>query len=92
VEIYSRKQEYIRRPSGCRYDEKYITKTVKYSGKSLMVLGAIKEDDIKVLIRCPDRMNSVGYEDVLKRGLLPIYETHDNFQQDGDPCHKLLLF
>ena len=38
-----------------------------------------------------DRMNSVGYEDVLKKGLLPIYETDNIFQQDGSPCHKSRL-
>jgi len=38
-----------------------------------MVWGAIKEDGTRILIRCPDRMYSVGYEDVLKRGLLLIY-------------------
>ena len=44
-----------------------------------------------ILIQCPDWMNSVGYEDVLKRSLLPIYEVHNIFQQDGAPCHKSRL-
>ena len=56
-----------------------------------MVWGAIKENGTRILIRCPDRMNSVGYEDVLKKGLLPIYEAHNIFQQDGAPCHKSRL-
>jgi len=56
-----------------------------------MVWSAIKEDGTRILIRCPDRIYSVGYEDVLKRGLLPIYEAHNIFQQDGAPCHKFIL-
>jgi len=80
VKIYSRKREYVHRPLWSRYGEKYITKTVKYDGKSLMVLSAIKEDSNRILIRCPDWINSVEYEDVLKRGLLQIYEEHNIFQ------------
>ena len=94
MEIYSRKREYVYRPPGCRYSEKYITKTVKYGGNCLIVLGAIKEDGT-ILIRCPDWINSVGYEDVLKRGLLAIYEAHNIFQQNGAHAinpELLLLF
>ena len=40
---------------------------MKFGGKSIMVRGA---------------MNSIGYEEVLKKGLLPIYEADNNFQQD----------
>ena len=56
-----------------------------------MVCGAIKEDRTRILIRCPDRMNLVRYEDVLKRDLLPIYKAHNIFQQDGASCHKSRL-
>jgi len=53
-----------------------------------MVWGAIKEDGTRILIRCPDRMNSAGYAEVLQKGLLPIYEQQIIFQQVGAPCHK----
>ena len=49
----------------------------------------LKEDGTRILIQC--RMNSVEYENVLKRGLLPIYEIQNIFQQDGAPCHKSRL-
>jgi len=49
-------------------------KTIKFGGKSLIVWGAIKEDGTKILIRCPDWMNSEGYVEVLQKELLPIYE------------------
>ena len=57
-----------------------------------MVWGAIKADGTRILIRCPDRMNSIGYEKVLKKGFLPIYEAHNTIQQDGVPCHKSKVF
>jgi len=45
VKIYLRKREYVRRQPGCRYDERDITKTVKYGNKSLMVIGKIERQD-----------------------------------------------
>ena len=53
-----------------------------------MVWGAIKEDVTRILIGCPDRMNSTGYAEVFQKGFLPIYEQQNIFQQDGAPCHK----
>ena len=61
---------------------------VKFGGKSIMVLGALKADGTKSLIRCPGCINFIGYEEVLKKELLPIYETHNTFQKDGALCHK----
>ena len=91
IELFSRRRQYVRRPQGSRYIPKYTTKTVKFGGSSLMVWGAIKEDGTRILIRCPDRMNSAAYEEVLKKGLLPVYEPQNIFQQDGAPCHKSRL-
>jgi len=50
-----------------------------------MVWGAIKEDGTKILIRCPDRLN---FNDHMNKGLLPIYDRNDIFQQDNTLCHK----
>ena len=36
LELYSRRREYIRRPQGTQYEDKYTMKTVKFEGKSLM--------------------------------------------------------
>ena len=33
-------------------------------------------------------MNFTGYEEILKKELLPIYEVHSTFQHDDEPCHK----
>ena len=53
-----------------------------------MVCGAIKEDGTRILRRCPDLMNSAVYEEVLKKGLLTMYDPRNIFQQNGAPCHK----
>jgi len=87
LELFSRRREYVRRPKGLRFEDRYATKTVKFGEQSLMAWGAIKEDGSRILIRCPHRMNSVGYKDVLKKGLLPIYEAHNIFQHDSASCH-----
>ena len=42
LELFSRKREYVRRPKGLRFEDRYTTKTVKFGGQSLMVWGAIK--------------------------------------------------
>ena len=89
LELFSRRK-YVSRPQGSRYNPKYTTKTVKFGGKCIIVWGAIKADGIRILIRCPDSMNFIGYEEVLKKELLPIYEAHNTFQHDGASCHKSL--
>ena len=55
---------------------------MKFGDVSLMLWGAIKEDGTKVLIICPNRLNANGYNDLLKKGLLQIYDRNDIFQQD----------
>jgi len=47
-----------------------------------------KEDGTKIIIRCPDRLNSNAYMDVLNKGVLPIQYRNDIFQQHNAPCHK----
>jgi len=57
--------EYVKRPKGTRFHDKYTTKSMKFGGGSVMVWGAIKKDGTKILIRCPDQLNSNGYMNVL---------------------------
>ena len=47
------------------------TKTIKHGGQSILVWGAKKIDSSPTLLRCPPRLNSFEYQDVLRRGLLP---------------------
>jgi len=51
----------------------------------------MKAGGTRILIRCPDRMNSIGHEEVLKKELLQIYEAHNTFQYDDAPWHKSKL-
>jgi len=44
---------------------KFVTKTVKYGGFTVMVWGAIKGDGTKVLCRCPPILNSEGYMNII---------------------------
>ena len=41
-----------------------------------------------MLIRCPRRLNAVGYQSVSEEGLLPLYATENYFMQDGVSCHR----
>jgi transposase len=86
-QIFSSSRTYVRRPINTRFLTRYTIKTVKYGGKSLMVWGAITSDGEKILIRCPDRLDSFKYQDVLNQGLHMIYDKQKIFIQDGAPCH-----
>ena len=52
------------------------------------IMGSHKKDGSKIIIRCPDRLNSNGYMDVFNKRPLPTYGRNDIFQQDNAPCHK----
>ena len=56
--------------------------------RSLMFWGAIRSDGRKLLVKCPNKLNAVGYLEILK-----IYEEKMRFldliiQQDNAPVHK----
>ena len=51
------------------------------------VWRAIKGDGSKSIIKCPQRLNSQGYQMVIEDGLTLIYKPEDIFQQDGATCH-----
>ena len=70
------------------FRSQYTLKTSKFGGKSLMVWGAIKYDGSRSLIKCDGNVNSSDYQDILRRGLIPIYNTSDIFIQDNAPCHR----
>jgi len=53
-----------------------------------MVLGAIKADGSRVLIKCPITLNSSAYQLVLENGLAQLYDANNTFMQDNAPCNK----
>lgn len=88
VELFSRTRKYVRRMKGNRFLSEYTSTTSKYGGKSLMVWGAIKYDGSRSLIKCDGNVNSIEYQSILRRGLIPIYNPQDIFIQDNAPCHR----
>ena len=49
-----------------------------------MIFGAFKNDG-KLLVKCPDRLNSENYQDILHCNLLSFYNSEDILQQDNSP-------
>lgn len=77
----------VRRPIGKRFQNRYITKTVKYAPFSILVWGAIKGDGTRVIVKCPKTLNSENYANILEQGLPSIYNSENIFMQDGARCH-----
>jgi len=87
-QIYANMTRVVRRPRNYRYCSRYVIKTVKYGGPSVMVWGAIKGDGSRVLVRCPKTLNSCAYQKVLNSGLFQLCGPLSVFVQDNAPCHK----
>jgi transposase len=87
MEVTSSYRRYVRRPDGHRFDPKYILKNVRFCSKSVLIWGAIKGDGSRILIRCPTRLDSTAYQEVLDEGLQDMYADDSIFMQDGAPCH-----
>ena len=88
LELYGSRRAYVRRKVGTRYCNKYVCKTVKYGGKSILVWGAIKADGTRILLRCPPILNSSSYQGVLDEGLRVMYDNESVLMHDGAPCHR----
>jgi len=85
---FSNTRRYIWTPKNSRYNAKYTCKTVKYEGVSLMVWGAIRSDGKRILIKCPPRLGSSEYQEILGKGLSAVYDSEMVFMHDCDPCHR----
>ena len=88
VEKHSSLRKFVRRPINDRFKSRYVTKTIRYGGYSVLVWGIIKADGKRMLVRCPQILNSTEYQSVLSRGLLGSYSPDEIFMQDGAPCHR----
>jgi len=88
VSLHCNKRQYVRRPAKTKFVHRYTSKVVKYGGKSLLIWGAIKYDGTRLLVKCPDRLNSEGYQDILRCHFLPFYDAEEILQQDNAPCHR----
>ena len=63
-----------------------VCHTMKYGRYAIMLWGAIKGDGSLALIKCPIKLNSGGYQNVLESGLVELYG--DIFMQNNVLCHK----
>lgn len=86
INLHSCSRKYVRRKVGERFKEKNLQPSRKFS-PSVMVWGAIRCDGKRVLILCPDNVDSIAYQSILDEGLPQIYSTRHVFQQDGASCH-----
>ena len=89
-EQFGTKRCYVRRKSGCRFQENCILPTVKHC-ESVMVWGCFSwmgRGSLEFLDK-NERMNSERYINILQSKLPMIMNLHgtDIFMQDGAPCH-----
>jgi len=66
----------------------HVVQTKKYGGLHIIVWGTIKGDGSRILVRCPRRLNSTAYQNVLVAGLFQVYDSNSIFVQDNAPYHK----
>lgn len=86
-ELFCSRRKLVRRPLGKRFLNRYVTKTVRQCVTKLMVWGCIGYDN-RMLIKCPHRLNSVAYVDILDQAIGNILKPDKTFIQDGAPCHR----
>ena len=89
IEMHSKRRRFVRRRIGESLKFRFVTKTVKYGGFHILLWGAIKGDGTRILVQCPNRINSTIYQDVLSNGLFQVYNSSNIFMQNYAPCHKL---
>ena len=85
--------EWVRRPRGVRYDEKFIRKT-KASGRvSVAVWGSFTSDGPQKLVRVNGKLTAKQYNmRILGRHVRPYFTEHPDavFQQDNSPIHTAI--
>ena len=79
--MHSTCRRYVRRRIGHSLKFQYVTKTVKYGGKSILLWEAIKGDGTRILVRCPFCLDSKEYQTVLSKELFDIYNMSNIFVQ-----------
>ena len=84
---FSRKKEYVRKQKGPQFYDKYINKLWNLE---VWVPGTIKRRN-KVLIKCSNRLISVGHNEVLKKGLLLVSQEQNIFQQVDTLCQTSMF-
>ena len=94
--MHSTRSRYVRRRYGDSLKFRYVLKTVKYRGFTILLWCAIKGDSTRILVRCPNRgnMNSTVYQDILTNEIdligkcLVFPQQSFIFQHDNAPCQR----
>jgi len=91
VQQFTTGKRYVRRPTGKRFEERYITQTVKHPS-SVMIWGGMSVNETAGLFCLPPgtTMNGQKHVDLLKDKLELHVAVHKCtiFMQDGAPCHR----
>ena len=76
----------VSRRKNTRYHEKNV-RNASTDRRSIMYRGAIRSDGRKILVKCPNTLNSISYLDTLNRCNEKIYFPGLVFQLDNAPVH-----
>lgn len=88
IKLNDRRVYYVRRPLKTRFSNNYIIKSRKIPGIKLMLWGAVFGDGRRLLCRCPTRLNSIGYQQILENNLLQIISPLEIYMQDNASIHR----
>ena len=84
--------KFVHRPSGKRLDPKYVAKTVKHGGGSIMLWSCFSSYGMGPIYQIEGIMDRFKYREILENVMLPYAEWEMPlrfvFQQDNDPKHK----
>jgi len=84
--------QYVRRPRGARFMEKYIMPYENRNKAHINVWGALSASGFTDLIRIDGRCNAHGYINILRENLLPVYHVllpdGGLFLHDNCPIHS----
>ncbi|CAK9801639.1 Transposable element Tcb1 transposase [Anthophora quadrimaculata] len=85
----------VRRPTGQRFNVKYLKPTVKFGGGNAMVWGCFSRNGLGPLIQIKETMDRFVYRDILQNHMLPFANEKMlsgwSFQHDNDPKHSSKL-
>ena len=59
VKRHCSRRKFVRLPKNQRFSNRYVMKTMKYGRFSVLIWGMIKSDGTKMLVRCPQILNSM---------------------------------